>query len=83
MRSATEAVVVPKRKVERIPVRPRSKLRKYLPYYLSIAPYYVVFLAFGIVPIVFSIYLAFQRWDGIGRMQFVGFNNFYLGDVRK
>ena len=78
MRSATETIVVPKRKVERRAVPPRSKLRQYLPFYLSIAPYYVVFLAFGIIPIVFSIYLAFQRWDGIGRMQFVGLSNFAL-----
>jgi len=44
--------------------------------YLSVAPFYILFLAFGIIPTFFSLYLAFQRWDGIGRMQFVGLNNF-------
>ncbi len=53
-----------------------GKWRKYLPMYLSIAPFYIVFLAFGIVPVFFSLFLAFQRWDGVGKMQFVGFNNF-------
>ena len=65
---------------EHISERPRSlqtgKWRKYLPMYLSIIPFYIVFLAFGIVPTFFSLYLAFQRWDGIGKMQFVGLNNF-------
>lgn len=50
--------------------------RKYLPLYLSIAPYYIIFLAFGLIPVIFSLYLAFQKWDGIGKMTFVGWNNF-------
>jgi len=53
-----------------------SKIRKYLPRYLSIAPYFILFLAFGIIPTFFSFYLALQKWDGIGKMQFVGFSNF-------
>jgi cellobiose transport system permease protein len=53
-----------------------NKIRKYLPRYLSIAPYYILFLAFGVIPTVFSFYLALQKWDGIGRMQFTGFSNF-------
>ncbi|GHO83645.1 carbohydrate ABC transporter permease [Dictyobacter formicarum] len=57
-------------------VKPKSKFRKYLPMYLSIAPYFVIFLAFSIIPTVFSLYLAFQKWDGIGQMSFIGFNNF-------
>jgi cellobiose transport system permease protein len=54
----------------------KSNLRKYLPLYLSIAPFFVIFLVFNLIPILFSLYLAFQRWDGIGSMQFIGFNNF-------
>ncbi|HEY4388624.1 MAG TPA: sugar ABC transporter permease [Ktedonobacteraceae bacterium] len=50
--------------------------RKYLPMYLSIAPFYILFLVFGIVPTFFSLYLAFQKWDGIGAMSFVGLSNF-------
>jgi len=57
-------------------VKPKSKFRKYLPMYLSIAPYFIIFLAFSIIPTVFSLYLAFQKWDGIGQMSFIGFNNF-------
>jgi cellobiose transport system permease protein len=50
--------------------------RKYLPLYLSVAPYFLVFLAFNLVPTLFSLYLAFQKWDGIGKMTFVGLSNF-------
>ncbi|GCE23794.1 carbohydrate ABC transporter permease [Dictyobacter kobayashii] len=57
-------------------VKPKSNFRKYLPMYLSIAPYFIIFLVFSIVPTIFSLYLAFQQWDGIGKMTFIGFNNF-------
>ncbi|GHO78938.1 cytochrome c biogenesis protein [Ktedonobacter sp. SOSP1-85] len=54
----------------------KSSLRKYLPMYLSIAPFFIIYLCFGIAPVIFSLYLAFQRWDGIGQMNFIGLNNF-------
>ncbi|QBD77511.1 sugar ABC transporter permease [Ktedonosporobacter rubrisoli] len=56
----------------------KSQVRKYIPLYLSIAPYYIVFLVFGLFPVLYSLYLAFQKWDGIGTMTFVGGSNFYL-----
>ncbi|HTI15767.1 MAG TPA: sugar ABC transporter permease [Dictyobacter sp.] len=55
---------------------PKSKLRKYLPLYLSVAPFFIVFLCFNLIPTLFSLYLAFQKWDGIEPMHFIGFNNF-------
>lgn len=44
--------------------------------YLAISPFYVLFAIFGLFPIVFSFYLSFQRWDGIGEMTFNGLNNY-------
>lgn len=44
--------------------------------YLAISPFYVLFAVFGLFPILFSLYLAFHRWDGIGEMTFNGLNNF-------
>ncbi|HEX4207167.1 MAG TPA: sugar ABC transporter permease [Ktedonobacteraceae bacterium] len=77
MSSVTTPVTVPeKTRVASGAAASRRKWRKYLPMYLSIAPYYIVFLAFGIIPVIFSLYLAFQKWDGIGKMTFVGWNNF-------
>jgi cellobiose transport system permease protein len=55
--------------------KPRRRFR-YLPQYLAISPFFVLFAIFGVYPIFYSLYLAFQRWDGIGPMRFVGTRNF-------
>ncbi|WP_096190534.1 carbohydrate ABC transporter permease [Evansella halocellulosilytica] len=46
--------------------------------YLFISPFYLLFAVFGLFPIVFSFYLAFFRWDGLGDMTYVGLNNFTI-----
>ncbi len=50
--------------------------QRYLAQYLSIAPFYILFLIFGLFPIAFAGYLAFQNWDGIAPMEYVGLNQF-------
>lgn len=54
----------------------RKFLQRHLGKYLAIAPFYLLFLVFGLFPIVFAGYLAFQNWDGIGDMQYVGLSQF-------
>jgi multiple sugar transport system permease protein len=47
--------------------------------YLLIAPFFILFFIFGLVPLVFSLYLSFQQWEptsGLAAMQFVGVDNF-------
>lgn len=44
--------------------------------YLFISPFYILFAIFGLFPIIFSFYLAFNKWDGIGKIQFTGLNQF-------
>lgn len=44
--------------------------------YFFIAPFYIMFIIFGLFPIAFSLYLSFHRWDGLGPMEFVGWQNF-------
>jgi cellobiose transport system permease protein len=44
--------------------------------YLFISPFYLLFIVFGLFPILFSLYLAFHKWDGIGEMKFVGLDQF-------
>ncbi|MCZ8514270.1 sugar ABC transporter permease [Paenibacillus filicis] len=44
--------------------------------YLFISPFYILFSVFGLFPILFSFYLAFNKWDGIGKIQFTGLNQF-------
>jgi lactose/L-arabinose transport system permease protein len=44
--------------------------------YLFISPFYISFLIFGLFPILFSIYLSFHSWRGVGPMEFVGLKNY-------
>jgi multiple sugar transport system permease protein len=47
--------------------------------YVFISPFLILFGIFGVFPLLFSLYLAFQSWEptsGIGAMDFVGLENF-------
>ena len=44
--------------------------------YVFISPFYILFLVFGFLPVIFSIYLSFHKWKGLGPMEFVGLKNF-------
>jgi lactose/L-arabinose transport system permease protein len=44
--------------------------------YVFISPFYILFLLFGLGPFLFSIYLSFSKWDGLGPIEFVGLSNF-------
>ncbi|UEJ82865.1 sugar ABC transporter permease [Brachybacterium halotolerans subsp. kimchii] len=46
------------------------------PQYVAIAPFYVLFLVFGLFPIVFSIVLSFTDWDGMGEIRFAGLSQY-------
>jgi cellobiose transport system permease protein len=54
----------------------KGTLRTFWPQYLAISPFFVIFAVFMLVPVLFSLYLAFQKWDGLGPMEFVGLQNF-------
>jgi len=53
-----------------------NAIRTFWPQYLAISPFYLLFLVFGLVPIVFSLYISFQDWDGVGPMTFVGLQQY-------
>lgn len=59
----------------------RSSLRlspQWAPY-LFLSPFVLLFFVFGLFPLCFSLYLAFQSWEptsGLGSMVFVGFDNY-------
>lgn len=44
--------------------------------YLFIAPFFAAFLVFGLYPVVYTIYLSFQKWDGLSAVSPVGWKNF-------
>ncbi|KAB2341146.1 sugar ABC transporter permease [Actinomadura rudentiformis] len=51
-------------------------MRAYWRQYLAISPFYVLFAVFMLGPVLFSLFLAFHKWDGLGPMEFVGLQNF-------
>ena len=47
--------------------------------YVLISPFLILFMVFGMFPLMFSLYLAFQTWEptsGLAAMKFVGIENF-------
>jgi multiple sugar transport system permease protein len=47
--------------------------------YVFLSPFVLLFLIFGVFPLLFSLYLAFQSWEptsGLEAMKFVGLDNF-------
>ncbi|HUC14571.1 MAG TPA: sugar ABC transporter permease, partial [Acidimicrobiales bacterium] len=44
--------------------------------YGFIAPFYILFAAFSLFPIGYSVYLAFYSWNGLGPKLYVGWQNF-------
>lgn len=47
--------------------------------YVLLSPFIILFLGFGVFPLLFSLYLSFHSWEpsaGLDTMQYVGFGNF-------
>lgn len=53
-----------------------KKKKKVSKGYFFIAPWYIAYLVFAIVPIGMSIYMSFMDWPVIGEPTFVGLDNF-------
>lgn len=56
----------------------RAKSHKWVPY-LFISPFFIIFLVFGIFPMLFSLYLSFHYWEpaaGLSAMEWVGWENY-------
>ncbi len=68
-----------------MPAMSATRLKWAIPY-LYLSPFLVLFAVFGLFPLAFSLFLAFQSWDpiqGFEAMTFVGLANFSftLGDA--
>ncbi|MEG0492270.1 MAG: sugar ABC transporter permease [Clostridia bacterium] len=53
-------------------------LRKYRWPYLFIAPYFLLFLLFQLIPIIWTGFISFTEWDGLRELKMVGFANYQL-----
>lgn len=52
------------------------KMKKSKKYIAFIAPAFILYTAFMIVPILFAMFYSFFNWNGIGDMTFIGLDNF-------
>ncbi|WP_055617818.1 carbohydrate ABC transporter permease [Streptomyces phaeochromogenes] len=55
---------------------PKKSILSYWRLYAAISPFYLLFLAFGLIPVGFSLYLSFHRWDGLGSMEYAGLSQY-------
>jgi cellobiose transport system permease protein len=56
--------------------KPPNKYRQAFPQYTAVAPFFILFAIFGAFPILFSIWISFHSWDGIGQMKWVGLQEY-------
>jgi cellobiose transport system permease protein len=54
----------------------RRRVWSYWRFYLALSPFYILFAVFGLYPMLSTIVLAFQRWDGLSPRRFTGIDNF-------
>lgn len=74
---ATEQDVVPTR-VSGQGWRRYFRMRDWAPY-LFISPFFILFLVFGLFPLLFSIFVSFHQWDptaGLSGMKWIGLENY-------
>lgn len=65
-----QAAVQPKKRMSKL------EKRNTLVAYSFLAPNFIGFLFFTMIPVVFSVVLSFMEWSGGQNMKFVGFDNF-------
>ena len=44
--------------------------------YAFLSPFFILFGIFGLLPIIFTVYVSFFNWDLLGTQEWVGFNNY-------
>ena len=51
-------------------------IKQYKMPYLFILPFFILFLVFQLIPVIWTIYISFTEWRGIGDPQFIGWNKY-------
>lgn len=53
-----------------------ARIKKYWSCYVFIAPFFLLFFVFQFFPILWSFWLSFRKWNGLGPAEFVGLQNY-------
>ncbi len=53
-----------------------QNIKRYRYAYLFISPFFVIWLAFGLFPLLWSLQLSVNRWNGFSPMRFVGMRHY-------
>jgi multiple sugar transport system permease protein len=53
-----------------------NRIGRFLPAYLFVSPYYILFIVFFLVPSAFAVVLSLFRWTAIGTPRWLGIGNF-------
>ncbi|MBS3848500.1 sugar ABC transporter permease [Devosia sp. BSSL-BM10] len=69
------SVPADQRPTQRLPRHRRSRKSK-LTAWIFIAPAFLAYATFVLVPLAMSLYYSFLRWDGIGEARFYGLSNY-------
>ncbi|MET7459399.1 sugar ABC transporter permease [Nonomuraea sp. NPDC005501] len=66
------------------PTSARQRISERIAPYAYIAPFFLIFGVFGLLPLLFTFYVALFDWNPIGEHVFIGFDNFsrLLADTR-
>src|SRR4051794_11169688 len=56
--------------------RKPARWRRYLIWYLFIAPNLILFAIFGLLPIIATVLISFTRWNILGSPMWIGLDNF-------
>src|SRR5690606_12101902 len=53
-----------------------QRMREHKTFYVMVSPFFVLFLVFGLFPILAAAWLGFTDWDGLNRARWVGLDNY-------
>ncbi|MFK4089133.1 carbohydrate ABC transporter permease [Kribbella sp. NPDC020789] len=74
--TATKALPATAQPAEETAEKPPNRFRQAFPQYVAISPFFILFAVFGAFPVLFSIWISFHSWDGIGQMKWVGLEQY-------
>jgi ABC-type sugar transport system permease subunit len=56
--------------------RKRTFLRRRWAPYVFVAPFFAIFVCFGLYPLLYALRLSFTRWHGVGEPKWIGWDNY-------